>query len=126
MNRPVLIGKEWFSCPPRIQRCFGDRIRGWQVRYRGTVFFSDGDSVPVKSFRLALRELKARYAAFPPTPATSIRSKPLAHKQNDLPAGISGPVLGRRPGRHPYAYLTVSFPVRPGRARGFSDSAHPR
>jgi hypothetical protein len=115
--RPVLIGNEWFACPMHIQRCFGDRIRGWQVRYRGTVFFSDGADGPRVSFNKAVRALKRRYKEHPPAPRTSLRRAPLAHKQNDLPAGISGPVLGCRPGRRPYAYFTVSFPVRPGRAR---------
>lgn len=111
-HREVTVGYRIFKCPPRIQRCDSDRMHGWQVRYLSTMFFSDGARGPLKSFHRAVRELKARYAEHPTEAPSSLRFSPLSHKQNDLPAGISGPVLQHRRGRAPYADFKVSLPVR--------------
>lgn len=105
-NRKLKIGRHVFDVPPRIQRVPG----GWQVRYAGTLLFSDGEPGPRASFAAAVAELQSRYAASPPKAASSVRVAPLSHKTTDLPAGISGPVLIHKPGRAAYAEFKVTLP----------------
>jgi hypothetical protein len=104
--------------PPRIQRLDAHGLAGWQVRWgKPTKYFADGIAGPSTALGAAVDELAKRYRRHPPPLpiGTSLRIKPLAHKQNDLPPGISGPVLRYRKGRAPYAEFKVSLP-RAGRA----------
>jgi hypothetical protein len=112
-SRIVVVGNLPFIVPPRIQRCGP----AWQVRYRGTVLFSDGTAGPRASLRAATIELMRRYGEVPPKQRSGLRDAPLRHKSTDLPAGISGPVLVHKPGRGAYAEFKVSLPRR-GRPNG--------
>lgn len=94
--------------PPHISRSGN----GWQVRYAGTKFFSDGQHPPAVSLKAAVSELQARYAGRRPVVRSSVRETPLRGKASGLPAGISGPVLIVKRGRAPYAEFKVTLPRR--------------
>ena len=53
----ALATGESFSVVQGIQRLDSKSTRGWQVRYQGTKYFSDGDAGPQKSLEAATREL---------------------------------------------------------------------
>lgn len=97
-TRPVTIPfGQSFEVPQCIQRIDVRSTHGWQVRYGGTKFFSDGTpdgTGAARSLTRATRELLARIATVPA--AVSIHQAPSRHKTNDLPAGISGPIVRRR------------------------------
>ena len=112
-SRTVRIHGKTFAVPARIQRCEDAHTHGWQVRYCGTMLFSDGAAGPRESLKAAIAELGARYRASPPPAAVvRVRSAALPHKTSDLPAGISGPILIRKPGRADSAEFKVSLPRR--------------
>lgn len=110
-HRTLTIAGRKHSVPPRIQRLDTRYTHGWQLRYLGTHLFSDGKEGAGASLKLAVEELQQRYADHPlPLPASHVRDLPLVHKQNDLPAGISGPVMISKDGRAPYGEFKVSLP----------------
>jgi hypothetical protein len=86
--------------PEHVQRIDSHSTHGWQLRYgTPTKFFSDV-SHDNKGARAALAkavlELRARVRKLPAP--TGLQRKVSAHKQNDLPVGISGPILRQRRG----------------------------
>lgn len=87
-----------FAVPQGIQRIDSRSTHGWQVRYHGTKFFSDGmpadGSNAARSLEKATRELLGRIAAMP-APVT-LKRGPSANKSSRLPPGISGPIVARR------------------------------
>ncbi len=88
-----------FDVPQCIQRIDVKSTHGWQVRYSGTKFFSDGSPDGTgadHSLALATKELLRRIATCPV--AVPIRRTPTSRKANELPAGISGPIIRRRGG----------------------------
>ncbi len=99
-TRPVTIPfGQFFEVPQCIQRIDVRSTHGWQVRYGGTKFFSDGTpdgSGAAASLKRATKELLARIASVPV--AVPIHQQPNRRKTNDLPAGISGPIVRRRAG----------------------------
>lgn len=99
-TRPVTIpfGQK-FDVPQCIQRIDVRSTHGWQVRYGGTKFFADGSadgSGADQSLAQATKELLRRIAKCPV--AVPIRRTPTSRKTNELPAGISGPIIRRRGG----------------------------
>lgn len=82
---------EQFTVPRGIQRIDSNDTHGWQVRYQGTRFFSDGQQGAARALDLAIKELQQRIHALP-APAM-LQQGPSSHKTSDLPAGISGPIL---------------------------------
>lgn len=91
-TRPVTIyNGEQFLVPQGIQRIDTHNTHGWQVRYQGTRFFSDGTGTTRQSLDAATRELLQRIATMPAP--TLLQKKPSVHKSSDLPPGISGPIL---------------------------------
>ena len=93
----IFTGKR-FKVPQGIQRIEVRSTHGWQLRYGGTKFFSDGTpdgrGAPA-SLAAAQKELLARINKLP---APSLLQKtPNQTKTNDLPVGISGPIVRLRP-----------------------------
>lgn len=105
----TLLSGQTFQVPQGIQRIDSTSTHGWQVRYQGTKFFSDGlHGSPGHSLVNAMRELLARITTMPVSSALS--RGPSAHKTTDLPSGISGPIVRERPGRAMTAELSVLLP----------------
>lgn len=111
-TRKVVIGGHTFKVPERIQRLDHRYTHGWQLRYDGTRLFSDGKAGPAAALKQAVEELQRRYAVHAPPSdnGSHTRDTPLPNKQNDLPAGISGPVMIHKDRRAPYAEFKVSLP----------------
>lgn len=87
----TLRNGEQFTVPRGVQRIDSNDTHGWQVRYHGTKFFSDGQQGAARALDLAIKELQQRITSLP-APAL-LQKAPSAHKTSDLPAGISGPIL---------------------------------
>lgn len=95
--------------PQGIQRIDSRSTHGWQVRYGGTKFFSDGGGSPLTSLRRAKAELALRVAS--QQAPTRLNRKAAANKVNGMPLGLSGPVVRRRPGQNVReANLLVQIP----------------
>jgi hypothetical protein len=112
-TRDVVIytGKR-FEVPQGIQRIDTQATHGWQLRYGGTKLYSDGPKDP-KGAKAALaeatRELLHRIARLPAP--SLLQSQPNENKSSDLPVGISGPIVRKRPGAKVYeSSLSVSLP----------------
>ena len=88
-----------FEVPQSVQRIDHKATHGWQLRYGGTKLYSDhtnDGSGAAESLRLATKELLKRIATLP---APSLLQRgPSANKSNDLPVGISGPIVRQRRG----------------------------
>lgn len=109
-NVKIFSGHQ-FTIPQGIQRIDTRSTHGWQVRYQGTKFFSDGTpdgSGARKSLDNAIRELARRMETLPPP--TVLKRGPSAHKTSSLPPGISGPIEQRRADKVPTAVLSVLLP----------------
>jgi hypothetical protein len=108
----VLFSGQVFQVPQGIQRIDHRATHGWQLRYGGTKLFSDHSSDgsgAAASLAAATRELLRRIASL--DAPTTLQHGPSAHKRNDLPVGISGPILRtRRNSRVRDASLSVSIP----------------
>jgi hypothetical protein len=108
----VIFSGDEFTVPQGIQRIDTHNTHGWQVRYHGTKFFSDGTpdgTGAERSLERATRELLARIAKLPAP--VSLKRGPSANKSSDLPPGISGPIQVRRAdGSAEWAVLSVSIP----------------
>ena len=103
-----------FQVPQGIQRIDSTSTHGWQVRYQGSKFFSDGQhGSPEQSLTNAMHELLARRTSVPAPSA--LKDSPSTNKTTDLPSGISGPIVRERQGRPMIAELSVLLP-RFGRA----------
>jgi hypothetical protein len=104
----IYTGKR-FNVPQCIQRIDHRATHGWQLRYGGTRMFSDGPAGAKDSLARATQELLVRIAKLP---APSLLQKlPNKNKNNDVPVGISGPIVGQRRGskvRH--CGFSVSLP----------------
>jgi len=97
------------TVPQGIQRIDTKSTHGWQVRYQGTKFFSDGPSADAQaSLTVATRELIKRLTTLPAPLGLKRAASP--NKGSDLPPGISGPIVRERPGRAPSAALSVLVP----------------
>lgn len=91
----VIYNGERFTVPPRIQRIDHKSTHGWQLRYAGTKLYSDGHFGGAgPALKAAVKELSKRMAKLP----VSSRLKPAATttKANQLPVGISGPIVRER------------------------------
>ena len=99
--------------PEHIQRIDTHSTHGWQMRYgQPSLFFSDGHGPgcgPRPSLKRAMAALAERIAALPAP--TGLQRDISPNKQNDLPVGISGPILRQRPGRTvPECHFSVNLP----------------
>jgi hypothetical protein len=111
-RKVTLFSGHKFNVPQGIQRIDSQSTHGWQVRYQGTKFFSDGGADgtgAAKSLTAATRELLNRIATMP-APVV-LKRGPSAHKSSGLPAGISGPIVVNRGDTHVRsAVLSVLLP----------------
>lgn len=99
--------------PEHIQRIDTHSTHGWQMRYgQPTLFFSDGQGPgngPRPALKRAIEALRKRIAELPAP--TGLQRETSPSKQNDLPVGISGPILRQRPGRSvPECHFSVNLP----------------
>ena len=99
--------------PEHIQRIDTRSTHGWQLRYgKPTLFFSDSKAAganPRGSLKLATDALRERLSTL--QAPTGLQRAASTSKQNDLPAGISGPILRQRPGRAaPECHFSVNLP----------------
>lgn len=102
----IYTGKS-FNVPTGVQRIDSDSTHGWQVRYQGTKFYSDGvHGGPAEALSAATKDLFNRIATMP-APVT-LKRQPSPNKTSNLPAGISGPIL-HTGGRS--AVFSVTLPV---------------
>ena len=111
-RKVTLATGQTFNVPQGVQRIDTQSTHGWQVRYQGTKFFSDGGadgSGAARSLAAATRELLERIATLP-APVV-LKRGPSAHKSSGLPAGISGPIVVNRGDKHVRsAVLSVLLP----------------
>lgn len=114
----IFTGKR-FEVPQGIQRIDHLATHGWQLRYGGTKLFSDRstDGAGASSaLAQATKELLARIAKLPAP--SKLQREPNQNKSNDLPVGISGPVVRLRKGSSVRSCsLSVSVPVFGGSPR---------
>ena len=99
--------------PEHIQRIDTHSTHGWQMRYgQPTLFFSDGQGPgngPRPALKRAIDALRQRIDELPAP--TGLQRGLSPNKQNDLPVGISGPILRHRPGRSvPECHFSVNLP----------------
>ncbi len=97
----VIFSGETFEVPQGIQRIDHRATHGWQLRYAGTRLYSDHSndgSGAAASLALATKELFKRIASMPAP--TVLQRAPSVNKSNNLPPGISGPVVRLRRGGH--------------------------
>lgn len=108
----VIFSGETFEVPQGIQRIDHRATHGWQLRYAGTRLYSDhttDGSGAAPSLALATKELLKRIASMPAP--TVLQRAPSVNKSNNLPPGISGPVVRlRRGGRTRDCSLAVLIP----------------
>ncbi len=111
-RKVTIFSGETFAVPQGVQRIDSSSTHGWQVRYQGTKFFSDGvaeGGSAAKSLAAATRELLNRIATMP-APVV-LKRGPSANKSSGLPPGISGPIVIQRGGnRVRSAVLSVLLP----------------
>jgi hypothetical protein len=113
LRKTTIFNGDVYEVPQGIQRIDHRATHGWQLRYGGTLLFSDHSkdgSGAAAALRAATQELLSRIAALPAPSA--LQRQPSSHKANGLPVGISGPVLRKRGasgGRD--ASLSVLLPV---------------
>lgn len=88
-----------FKVPQCIQRIDHRATHGWQLRYGGTKLYSDHSrdgSGAATALESATRELLRRIATL--QAPTTLQQGPSVNKRNDLPPGISGPIVRERRG----------------------------
>ena len=93
----VIFSGERFDVPQCIQRIDHQSTHGWQLRYGGTKLYSDHSqdgSGAAAAMALATKELLSRIAKLPAP--SRLQRKPSGNKTNDLPVGISGPIVRQR------------------------------
>jgi hypothetical protein len=92
----IFSGEE-FEVPQGIQRIDHRATHGWQLRYGGTKLFSDhtpDGSGAAASLQRATQELLKRIARLPAP--SLLQRAPSVNKSNQLPPGITGPVVRMR------------------------------
>jgi hypothetical protein len=111
----TLASGQRIRVPEHVQRIDTQSTHGWQMRYgQPTLFFSDsrGDGKaagPRPALRRATAALQERIQTLPAP--TGLQRGISPGKQNDLPVGISGPILRQRPGRSmPECHFSVNLP----------------
>jgi hypothetical protein len=108
----VIFSGARFDVPQCIQRIDTKSTHGWQVRHHGTKMFSDhtaDGSGAQGALTKATRELLKRITALPAPVA--LQRTPSANKGNQLPSGISGPIVRARTNSAVRtASLSVSLP----------------
>lgn len=112
VRKTVIFNGDVYQVPQGIQRIDHRATHGWQLRYGGTMLFSDHSndgSGAAAALQKATKELLKRIAALPAP--SSLQRKPSASKKTALPVGVSGPVLRHRASGASDASLSVLVPV---------------
>lgn len=108
----TIFSGQRFEVPQGVQRIDHGSTHGWQLRYAGTRLFSDhgrDGSGAARALAAAVKELRVRIRQ-QPAPAR-LQLGPTANKSSDLPLGVSGPRVRRRPGARVHeASFSVSVP----------------
>ena len=120
MRKPrlVKVGEDTYEVPAFIARVSFRDTNGWQVRYQGTLLFSDQKcGGRAQALQCACDELARRLRETPYVAPVRVQTSAIAGKQNDLPAGISGPILRTRKKGCSYWDYQVTFPLRGGGTR---------
>lgn len=107
----IFSGKR-FRVPQSIQRIDHKATHGWQLRYGGTKLYSDHSndgSGAAAALKAAVAELRRRIEKLPAP--TGLQKAASANKTSELPVGISGPLVRRRPGSAlRESHFSVSLP----------------
>ena len=109
----VIFSGQKFKVPQGIQRIDHRSTHGWQLRYGGqskmfSDFSQDGTGAKV-ALALATEELMKRIQKQPAP--SRLQTESSANKTSNLPVGISGPIVRKRPGQSvAEANLAVSLP----------------
>ena len=93
----AIFNGDIYQVPQCVQRIDTRATHGWQLRYGGTKLFSDHSadgSGAAAALEKATRELLKRIASLPAP--SMLQRGPSQNKGNDLPVGISGPVVRQR------------------------------
>jgi hypothetical protein len=94
VRKITIFSGENFEVPQGIQRIDHRATHGWQLRYGGTKLYSDGTEGAVASLQRATQELLKRINKLPAP--SLLQRAPSANKSNQLPPGITGPVVRMR------------------------------
>ena len=94
VRKITIFSGEIFEVPQGIQRIDHRATHGWQLRYGGTKLFSDGAAGPEAALQRATQELLKRIARLPAP--SLLQRAPSVNKSNQLPPGITGPVVRMR------------------------------
>jgi hypothetical protein len=94
VRKITIFSGEIFEVPQGIQRIDHRATHGWQLRYGGTKLFSDGGEGATASLQRATQELLKRINKLPAP--SLLQRAPSANKSNQLPPGITGPVVRMR------------------------------
>ncbi len=112
LHRPVTLPDgSTHQVPRHVQRIDTRSTHGWQLRYgKPSVFFSDRlASGAAQALQRAVDALRQRMQNLPP--ANGLQQAASRTKGNDLPPGISGPILRQRPDRpSPECHFSVLLP----------------
>ncbi len=94
VRKITIFSGEIFEVPQGIQRIDHRATHGWQLRYGGTKLYSDGGGGAEASLQRATQELLKRINRLPAP--SLLQRAPSANKSNQLPPGITGPVVRMR------------------------------
>jgi hypothetical protein len=94
VRKITIFSGEIFEVPQGIQRIDHRATHGWQLRYGGTKLYSDGAEGAAASLQRATQELIKRINKLPAP--SLLQRAPSANKSNQLPPGITGPVVRMR------------------------------
>lgn len=108
----TIFSGQTFTVPQGVQRIDSHHTHGWQLRYGGTRLYSDHSpdgSGAANALQAATKELMSRIATLPAP--SRLQRTPNHSKTNDLPVGISGPIVRQRAGSNVRdCSLSVSIP----------------
>ncbi len=108
----TIFSGQIFTVPQGVQRIDSHHTHGWQLRYGGTRLYSDhtpDGSGAATALASATKELMTRIATLPAP--SRLQRTPNHSKTNDLPVGISGPIVRQRAGSNVRdCSLSVSIP----------------
>ncbi len=108
----TIFSGQTFTVPQGVQRIDSHHTHGWQLRYGGTRLYSDhtpDGSGAATALSAATKELMSRIATLPAP--SRLQRTPNHSKSNDLPVGISGPIVRQRAGSNVRdCSLSVSVP----------------
>ncbi len=108
----TIFSGQTFTVPQGVQRIDSHHTHGWQLRYGGTRLYSDHSADgtgAANALVTATKELMSRIATLPAP--SRLQRTPNHSKTNDLPVGISGPIVRQRAGSNVRdCSLSVSIP----------------